>query len=680
MKHLLLVVAAAMLAAAPVQAGVGDRMPRLEEASEIVDNVMYRYVYEYNSAGERTKETVYSRVRQNDVWGEESLMTVGTYAYTYDGMGRVTSKTVDYAPASRLGSYKLEMTYGDDTVEFKRYDKDGSNLTLESGWSVYTTGELASTVKYYHEEGVNHIVGQVNYDRKGNVTGTYSNIRGDEQILTVDGVLNDSTITHTENRVTGGPSSHSITDHYRYDPATGKIVYIEQRDKYSWGLDEMEYDDFGRLVSWVSYDAEGVSGQAPTKYSLTNDIKYEYYNDEVYGIGNSWHDVFGFYGPVKNMVSIYHEDDGRVTTERATFTRDDDGRLLSIDYTNDDSKYPMTGTFTVDAAGQITRKVSQNVYYNEVETVDYTWIDGQCVMERSVSSNESDPYTVTYAYGENSVTVSQADDYVSITTKATRDAATGHYTVHQHKKYSYGHEKDIYFANDVQQADISFVKPDIMKDIEGARPNRTIVVSQKGRVVAALYDSDRPYGSYGYGQMDNYPWDEEWYINLPSSEYFAVTYDGDRTICSDIEGQPVYVLSGGLLRTEYQYYEVASNIESRSISLPEGMYCDEITYHYSESGMPLGQSIVSIDPDGVRSEPVEIDYVYDASVDGIQAISIPLGYTLAGRTLQLSDGEPFSVVSLDGRVLASGVEAYTFAAGGVYIVSTERSSVKVHVR
>ncbi len=92
-------------------------------------------------------------------------------------------------------------------------------------------------------------------------------------------------------------------------------------------------------------------------------------------------------------------------------------------------------------------------------------------------------------------------------------------------------------------------------------------------------------------------------------------------------------------------------------------------------------AIWRLDSDGSRTETVELEYKYDPAT-GIGSIeaTAKAGLHFSGRTLGMTDGSLFSVYTPDGQQLVAGVDGYTFAAQGVYLVRTGKTTVKVSVR
>lgn len=676
-------------------AAIGKPENFVDEAGDFDDDVRLRYVFTYNAAGERATETVYIREKVDDKWGDERLYTRGTYSYEYDTQKRVKAKTVIYTEEnSRFSSYRVEVDYGNEKTDFRKYEGDGF-ATLTEGWSYYNSGELAGRTVY---DGSDRIERQISYSVDGHISEIVK-YNGDLAV-TVTGSLNDSTfIRHDYGTMTKKA-------HYRYDPATAKLTLLEADGEYSgYARDEFEYDAFGRLVSWNSYDVcdgddqvdpQPVDPQLSSRSAagvgeeqLVESITYEYASDEVYPVNSSWYAVWGFYGPLSKMTNVYVDDDGSEITETMTFSRDNTGKLLAVDYsfnsTDNSVSYPRDLKVEVDNSGHIVKVL--DVVDNSQNLYTYTW-DG----DRCVSDKYSDSYgeeTVTYSYDENgSVTIRQGDSYVDITTVASK--VNGRFKVRQHKVYS-GWTKDIYFVNETQKDDLSFVKPNLLKDLNGFSIDPTIVVQEKDRVVTVLDDGETGeyHSTYGKDVMEDYPWDEEWYCNITPDNYFRVENEDGAFVCYNIKDLPVYVLDSEMrLLKEYEYldvYEEASPVSpvgrSGGISVPVGNPYRLSVYNYSPEGVLTGKTVGTVDEKGVRTEEIDIEYVYNSELSSIETvISANAGITLDNRNLEMTDGSTFSVYTLAGQTIAAGVSAYEFTSPGVYIVATANGSVKVLIR
>ena len=462
---------------------------------------------------------------------------------------------------------------------------------------------------------------------------------------------------------------------------------------------------------------------ASAKAALTDNIEwvlnyeemYTYYNDDVYGVGDTWHDVFGMDGPLAS-INVLDEDGERQET---VFTRADDGRLTGITFPNQvtDSYYTSTDVATIDGKGQILKIVEEYSYksgswdddpnYNGEDrsiysyfATEYTWEGGNVVKaymtdkyEETVSGQPPYSYeqheTHRYTYGDGKVTIKKYGDDGTTLASTTVIEEQGTIRNVRHSVHSGTTTEDEYIARYVQTEDIAFVRPNLAADVEGMTADSTIVVSVAGRVVCAYEGAWNTQFGYAVTEYDN----TAYYANTMSgATYFTVEQDGGETICRDIYGLPIYILTGGRLTKEYKYYDVAQEIgpevdpEMRaaamlSADIPAGQAYDEITYKYDAEGRLAGKTEISVDENGTRTEDISLEYTYDEAT-GITSVEATAnaGITLNGRRIGLSDNSAFSVCTLGGQVLASGVTQYTFASPGIYIVNAGNVKTKVLVK
>lgn len=732
----------------------------LDEYQEKVDDCIYRYVYAYGKDKMRTSETIYKKEKTDGKWGAEQLYTVGRYTYEYDTQNRLSVKTVTYDENDDFESYRVMVEYGDGITEYTKYgwDKYDKKYYIREEWSYYDNGVLAS----YTDKRDGYGVKSSFFDRNGVSTGYATS----SSKMTFSGELNNPTVTYYDGENWNDETQEYTSwkerkqETYKYDPATGKLVEYIETEEYYDGYGDINrytysYDALGRLVAIREYDnvgddeesgttdpsgdlnGDGVIDEndrpipAPAKAASTDDIEWElyteevytYFNDDVYGVGNSWHDVFGMDGPL-TRIDVIDEDGERLAT---LFTRDADGKLTGITFPNQvtEPNHTSTDKATIDADGQIL-KVEQEYSYKSGSWEDdpnysgeeysdygyfateYTWEDGY-VTKATVtdkyeytSNGETNSgewhETRRYTYGDGTVTFSTYDGNAQSPNSTTVIEENGTMRKVHHCSYgSGGYIDDEYVARYVQTEDISFVRPNLAADVEGMTADSTIVVSVAGRVVCAyegeynpkfgIVDSDDYYSSIVYNDNTVY------YANtISGSTYFTVEHDGNETICSDILGLPIYILTDGRLTKEYKYYELASaggpadSPETRTAAMfaatiPAGQAYDEITYRYDAEGRLAGKTEISVDEEGTRTEDITLEYTYDEAT-GITSVeaSAGVGVTLTGRRIGFTDNSAFSVCTIGGQVLAAGVTQYTFSSPGIYIVNAGNVKTKVLVK
>lgn len=649
-----------------------------------------------------------------------------------------------YTANDYFTTYRVTVNYGNGETEYERseWDEYDQRYRTTQRWSYHDNGVLASFTDYEHRNGT---VGST-FDTDGVNTGYIFN--GTK--MTFTGELNSPVVTYYEadgwddatQQYTSWRQKRQET--YTYDPATGKLAEYIVTDEYDDNKKyTYSYDAHGRIVAIREYGEDGDNVEVPggdvngdgvvdeadkpavasAKAASTDNIEwvldyeemYTYYNDEVYGVGNSWHDVFGMDGPLAS-INVLDEDGERQET---VFTRADDGRLTGITFPNQvtDSYYTSTDVATIDAEGQITKIEEEYSYksgswdddpnYNGEDrsiysyfATEYTWEGGNVVKaymtdkyEETVSGQPPYSYeqheTHRYTYGDGKVTIKKYGDDGTTLASTTVIEEQGTMRNVRHSVHSGTTTEDEYIARYVQTEDIAFVRPNLAADVEGMTADSTIVVSVAGRVVCAYEGAWNTQFGYTVTEYDN----TAYYVNTMSgSTYFTVEQDGGETICRDIYGLPIYILTGGRLTKEYKYYDVAQEIgpevdpEMRaaamlSADIPAGQAYDEITYKYDAEGRLAGKTEISVDENGTRTEDISLEYTYDEAT-GITSVEATAnaGITLNGRRIGLSDNSAFSVCTLGGQVLASGVTQYTFASPGIYIVNAGNVKTKVLVK
>lgn len=716
----------------------------LDEYEEKVDDRIFRYVYAYDKDKMRSSERIFVKEKTDGKWGDEREITTGTYKYEYDSQRRLSVKTVTYTANDYFTTYRVTVSYGDGETEYVRseWDEYDQKYRTTQRWSYYDNGVLASYTDYGNGYGVKSSF----FDTDGVSTGYAT----EYSKMTFGGELNSPVVTYYEadgwDDATQSYTSwrQKRQETYTYDPTTGKLAEYVVTDEYDDNKKyTYSYDALGRIVAIREYNEEGDDVAVPggdingdgvvdendrpavstTKAASTGDIEWElnykeiytYYNDEVYGVGNSWHDVFGMDGPL-TRIDVLDEYGERLET---IFTRAADGRLTGITFPNQvtDSYYTSTDKATIDDEGQILKIEEEYSYesgsweddpnYNGEDysyygyfATEYTWENGQ-VVKAYVTNKYEDTVngetnsgewheTSRYTYGDGKVTFSTYDGDRQSPSSTTVIEEQGNMRKVHHCQYGSGsYTEDEYVARYVQTEDIAFVRPNLAADVEGMTADSTIVVSVAGRVVCAYEGAWNTQFGYAVTEYDN----TAYYANtISGSTYFTVEHDGNETICRDIYGLPIYILADGRLVKEYKYYDIGYGTvspdkpETRTAAMlaatiPAGQAYDEITYKYDAEGRLAGKTEVSVDENGERTEDISLEYTYDKT-SGITSVEATAGagINLTGRRIGLSDNSAFSVCTLGGQVLAAGVTQYTFASPGIYIVNAGNVKAKVLVK
>lgn len=746
MKHFSTLLLAMFAIGASAQSGGTGAL--LDETYQFTDDGdgLFRYVFAYDSNKQRSSETIYYKERNAGVWGSESLYEVGNYSYQFDSKGRLKVKEVKYSLGKpQFQTYRIMVDYNDNAAAgeavstFKRYTlADENNYQLEEQWSLYANGQLASHSLFNSYDAVSH-----RYDENGTINAILSyDFSGDRLVtkVTKSGTLNDSTIVHYKD---GMPS---WTERYRYDGKTGRpLEYTTWGKTVDAFHNVWEYDAQGRIVLDEHYidsadddvdypTVAALSGKrskgarlpfmstgrseaavdarkadaAPRRnrtestltepeWKLDERITYKYYNDEVYPVSNSWRSVMYMEGPLSECVFMEKGDETEPDyEERIVFTRDASGKLTAVNHTySKETDSENSSVYVVDAAGHVTRRTYTNKETSGdrtdtyVEDNQYVWDSDRCVSMVETNGYTTGQQTKTSHVYTYDTAANKFTDELRITHEnGTDEPSTVTYTVQQNGTSVEATNKESGYCNsryirEVQQEDVSFIAPNMLKDFDGAYPEPRTVISVKGRVVTTATGPRGKY--YGYVEVPALNDADNQYLTLAPGQYFRVKRVGNQLVCSDIDGFPVYVVEGNLLKKEYIYLDNTSSVTPQTSVAPvakatDGVECTEVEYFYSQYGLLVGQILTDISADGKRTENISIEYKYDEATGIGTYEATTAKMQLSGRSLGLTDGTTFSVYTLDGAQLAANVADYTFASSGVYIVKVGGKSVKLTVK
>ncbi len=682
----------------------------LEEGSELDNDRIYRYVYGFNKDKERTSETVYLREKEGDKWGDERLLTKGTYTYEYDGQGRIKTKTVNYTENDYFTSYCIMVEYNEYTTYYTKYKLYDGQMTEVEKWGYWDNGQMSRHTLYDYGS----LRQEISFRENGSIArkSTYGTM------YQYSGETNDSTILVYEDNE---DSTEAAYFNYKYDPATGKLLqYIAKNQDYN--DDEKfvyTYDELGRITSIKQYNADDDTADIPvnplsdtsdesgeTKWVLDEEETYTYLNGEVYGADHPMRAVFGFEGPVKKyslLEKAYY--DGEVDWhQEVVFNYDQNGKLLEI-VNNQISADPGdedNTVFTVDSNGQLVAIESKYVYYNgigdgadipayETYRTDLVWKDGKIVSQTETSSysynGETTTYTdkCSYVYGDNSVTMKESESD-GITYNIYTEEKDGRWYQKSWTEGGYNDEPWICFR-EVQTEDVKFKRPNVLCDIPGFAPDSTIIASVKDRVV--VYNEGSSWGDSGYGWTTTPDERQDLYANVCEDSYFSISHKGNQTICSNVDGLPVYVLENGRLVKEYKYWREVYNVgggpvDSRAkvaSAIPQDQDYEETSYVYNQNGLLTNKIIRTVEENRTKVTEIKLEYKYDTST-GIAApeISGSEGVKLNDRHIGIAEGQAFCVCTLDGVILAQNATSYTFPKQGVYIIKVGTFSMKVCIQ
>lgn len=720
----------------------------LDETYQFTDggDGLFRYVFAYDSNKQRSSETIYYKERNAGVWGSESLYEVGNYSYQFDSKGRLKVKEVKYSLGKpEFQTYRIMVDYNDTAAAgeavntFKRYTlADDNNYQLEEQWSLYANGQLASHSLFNSYDAVSH-----RYDENGTINAILSyDFSGDRLVtkITKSGTLNDSTIVHYED---GMPS---WTERYRYDGKTGRpLEYTTWGKTVDAFHNVWEYDAQGRIVldehyvdsaddevdfptaaalsgkrskgarlpfmstGWSEAAADACKADAAPRRNRTESamtepewkldarITYKYFNDEVYPVSNSWRSVMYMEGPLSECVFLEKGDETEPDyEERIVFTRDASGKITAVNHTySKEEGSEKSSVYVVDAAGHVTRCTYTNKETcgdrteTYVEDNQYVWDSDRCVSMVETNGYTTGQQTKTsHVYTYDTAANKFTDELRIMHENVTDEPSTVTYTVQQNGTSVEATNKESAYCNsryirEVQQEDVSFIAPNMLKDFDGAYPEPRTVISVKGRVVTTATGPRGKY--YGYVEVPALNDADNQYLTLAPGQYFRVKRVGNQLVCSDIDGFPVYVVEGNLLKKEYIYLDNTSSVTPQTSVAPvakatDGVECTEVEYIYSQYGLLVGQILTDISADGKRTENISIEYKYDEATGIGTYEATTAKMQLSGRSLGLTDGTTFSVYTLGGKQLAANVADYTFASSGVYIVKVGGKSVKLTVK
>lgn len=746
MKHFSTLLLAMFAIGASAQSGGTGAL--LDETYQFTDggDGLFRYVFAYDSNKQRSSETIYYKERNAGVWGSESLYKVGNYSYQFDSKGRLKVKEVKYSLGKpQFQTYRIMVDYNDTAAAgeavstFKRYTlADNNNYQLEEQWSLYANGQLASHSLFNSYDAVSH-----RYDENGTINAILSyDFSGDRLVtkVTKSGTLNDSTIVHYED---GMPS---WTERYRYDGKTGRpLEYTTWGKTVDAFHNVWEYDAQGRIVldehyvdsadddvdyptgaalsgkrrkgarmpflstgrSEAAADARKAdaaprrnrteSAMTEPEWKLDERITYKYFNDEVYPVSNSWRSVMNMEGPLSECVFLEKGDETEPDyEERIVCTRDASGKLTAVNHTySKETDREQSSVYVVDAAGHVTnrtytkKQIWGDITETYVEDYQYVWDSDCCVsMVETYGILSGLQYRTSHVYTYDTA-ANKFTDELSISNETgtgTPFTYTVTYVMQQNgsdiEAYQLDDNKTRYIR-EVQQEDVSFIAPNMLKDFDGAYPEPRTVISVKGRVVTTATGPRGKY--YGYVEVPALNDADNQYLTLAPGQYFSVKRVGNQLVCSDIDGFPVYVVEGNLLKKEYIYLDNTSSVTPQTSVAPvakatDGVECTEVEYIYSQYGLLVGQILTDISADGKRTENISIEYKYDEATGIGTYEATTAKMQLSGRSLGLTDGTTFSVYTLGGIQLAANVADYTFASSGVYIVKVGGKSVKLTVK
>lgn len=697
---------------------------REREDDKWSDEILYTvgtYTYEYDTQGRvKTKSVTYDKTdipftsyRIMVTYNNDGSTTYTKYEHdTYDeSYSEVESWT--YRANGTLSSHTINDEYGGESKDKYTYDEQGI-INGFNNWKL--TGS------------------------SNNVTLTYESDYTPESNSVEHYVYDDKTGKLLEFWQSG---EYDDTERYTYEYDTqGRIVsiktYVGEEGEVIEGpsveLPTTRANTSGEIIWRLSFE-ENVTYFNEETYAVNNPWRVAFnFEGPVTSIVSKEYDTYAEGGDVNGDGVIDEKDDAANCEYESiiTFTRDTDGRLIAVKRSdNEGAESVETGlVVSIDDEGQITSiktefneewnggydeegnwdESIQNSYYSLEEQI-YTWKDGKITQMKDHEKWENNDfkysdkseysYTTQYSYSDNGVIKCKTQDDVNGgSAELTSISQIGNKYVVKHW-YDYGNdtfdwETDDFIIRDIQTEDVSFIRPNLKKDREGFTAEVPIVLSRAGRVVCVGYESMGSGDNFLHSELD----DNSYYLNIETEEdeysskdklmgiYYSISHDGDLTIASNVEGLPVYVLKGNQIQKEYKYYDMEYSSNgmgnvgdgTRAIAIPAGQAYDEVSYIYNDNGLLIGQQLVSVDRDGVRTGEITLEYKYDANGIVHTEMSAQGHVCLNGRILGLDNGATFSIYTTSGQALAANVTSYEFAQRGIYIIVTNNTSIKLSVK
>ena len=605
-----------------------ERKPLIEDYSVLVEEqgktYLYHYVMAYTSDGWRSSENIYRSLKSGKTFLQEELYDVGKYTYEFDTQGRVKVKDVKYEKGN-MQSYRIIADYSASPVSYTKYDGDLSKI---ASWTCHDNGALASYTFYVDDAETGGRAGTTVY------YGENGELLSDATAYT----LNEGT-----KEFDGG-----IKVRYKYDGKFGRLMeYFLTGSDYDYNI-VLEYDGLGRVVKAYQTDEDE---------SITATM--EYFNNEVYGVGNSWRDVFGLDGPLTKITV----KDGESTYMNYTFERDSDGKLLSL-----------KGGWEEWDSTEWTVKNGHIVglkYSNEDQTLTYTYNwegenltemegkskgDGVDYSERWVFSHEPEKMTETYydSYGSKGATRTIEESgntfVMETTTNSNNITGTPNTTI---------------IKRIIQQEEMSINRPDLGADLSGFCPSRPILIGVKGRVICTGRNIKDRWDVLNENDFDNgtiLSLNNHFFINCDDDEFFNIRHEGATTTCADALDRPVFETENGRLVREYIYNDESN--ESNPMPAPKRMQQKKagetsgelkdvtvITYNYNAEGLCSGQTITVYDSDGT-SEQKDVAYTYTTGISQVNAdgtTATPRKMMKDGRIVIERNGKTYNVAGIETR-------------------------------
>lgn len=333
-------------------------------------NILYRY--EYDASGNIIKQTdnqKHEKIFTYDAFNNkiEEIDTNGNSTrFAYDGEGNLT---------------KVE----DAENRVVNYTYDNVNILIKKSYSVtqeatYTYNLMGQMISSHDEYGINL---SMQYDLLGNKTKL---IKADKKEINYEYDLSGNLVKEF---------SGDIKNTFTYDAHGNRLTSSD------YSTETRTYDAYDRLIrvkdvngNVVEYEYDLFDNQ--TKIIITDNSGPSYYADEP--TGPKINIQLKKYNDWNQLIEVYSDDEGSLTTPKASYTYDDYGHVNQI------SELGLTITVNYDIYGQLSSKTTKSKT-KIIHDLQYTYDGEGNVLTEKVKSKYDinsgvckEEYTNVYTY------------------------------------------------------------------------------------------------------------------------------------------------------------------------------------------------------------------------------------------------------------------------------------------
>lgn len=333
-------------------------------------NILYRY--EYDASGNIIKQTdnqKHEKIFTYDAFNNkiEEIDTNGNSTrFAYDGEGNLT---------------KVE----DAENRVVNYTYDNVNNLIKKSYSVtqeatYTYNLMGQMISSHDEYGINL---SMQYDLLGNKTKL---IKADKKEINYEYDLSGNLVKEF---------SGDIKNTFTYDAHGNRLTSSD------YSTETRTYDAYDRLIrvkdvngNVVEYEYDLFDNQ--TKIIITDNSGPSYYADEP--TGPQINIQLKKYNDWNQLIEVYSDDEGSLTTPKASYTYDDYGHVNQI------SELGLTITVNYDIYGQLSSKTTKSKT-KIIHDLQYTYDGEGNVLTEKVKSKYDinsgvckEEYTNVYTY------------------------------------------------------------------------------------------------------------------------------------------------------------------------------------------------------------------------------------------------------------------------------------------